>query len=272
MANTSSSGRVLNRWASRDFQQTSISRGMMLKKWLAWRRYYWRCLLTKEGEYELRILRRYVPRDRVAIDVGANEGIYAYHMSRYAPAVVAFEPNPCYDRALRFLPGNVTVRFEALSSSAGTLPLHIPASGAGESEGWATLEATDLPLARSIDVAVHRLDDLELGRVGFMKVDVEGHEMAVLRGADATIRRDRPILLVEAEDAHRPGATSELFRWATEHGYGGWFFQKGRAVPIEDFRIAEHGVKDIGPSDLFRRQELNYINNFLFKPHQAAES
>ena len=31
---------------------------MNAKKWLAWRRYYWRCLLTKDGEYELRILRR----------------------------------------------------------------------------------------------------------------------------------------------------------------------------------------------------------------------
>ncbi len=249
------------------FRQTSKGHSMNVKKWLAWRRYYWRSLLTKDGEYELRLLRQYVPRDRVAIDVGANEGIYAYHLSRYARSVVAFEPNPHYDRALRFLPRNVTVRVEALSSSPGTLPLHIPANDTGESAGWATLETTDLPLARSVDVAVHRLDDLELGRVGFIKIDVEGHEMAVLAGADATIRRDRPILLVEAEDAHHPGATSELFRWASERGYRGWFFQKGRAVPAEDFRLAEHqGCKTFGPGDLFRRQELNYINNFLFVP------
>jgi FkbM family methyltransferase len=241
---------------------------MNVKKWLGWRRYYWRCLLTKDGEYELRILRRYVPRDRVAIDVGANDGIYAYHLSRYADSVVAFEPNPRYDRALRFLPRNVTVRVEALSSAPGTLPLHIPATDTGESEGWATLETTHLPLARSIDVPVRRLDDLELGRVGFIKIDVEGHEMAVLAGADATIRRDRPTLLIEAEDEHRPGATSDLFRWASEHGYRGWFFQKGRAVPVEDFHLAEHqGRKNVGPGDLFRRQDLNYVNNFLCVPN-----
>jgi FkbM family methyltransferase len=240
---------------------------MNVKKWLAWRRYYWRCLLTSDGEYELRILRRYVPRDRVAIDVGANEGIYAYHLSRYARSVVAFEPNPRYDRALRFLPRNVTVRVEALSSAPGTLPLHIPASANGELESWATLEATELPLARSIDVPVRRLDDLELGPVGFIKMDVEGHEMAVLEGADATIRRDRPVLLVEAEDEYRPGATSDLFRWASEHSYRGCFFQKGHAVPVEDFRVADHqGHKNIRPGDLIRRQEFDYANNFLLVP------
>jgi FkbM family methyltransferase len=256
--------------ASREVQPTLRGRVMNVKKWLAWRRQYWRCFLTKNGEYELRILRRYVPRDRVAVDVGANEGVYAYHLSRYAHAVVAFEPNANYERSLRFLPRNVSVRFAALSSSPGSLPLHIPASNAGEAEGWATLEATDLPLARTIDVPVHRLDDLELGRVGFMKIDVEGHEMAVLAGASATIRRDRPVLLVEAEDSHGPGATSNLFRWASENGYRGWFFQKGRCVPVEDFRLADH--QNCKTSDLFRfrRQDLNYFNNFLLVPEHTS--
>src|SRR5690242_3658822 len=82
-----------------------------LKTWLSWRRYYWWMLLTKYGEYELRVLHRHVPRDRVAIDVGANDGVYAYHLSRYARSVVAFEPNPHFNRALRFLPRNVAVRY-----------------------------------------------------------------------------------------------------------------------------------------------------------------
>jgi FkbM family methyltransferase len=244
---------------------------MNLKSWLSWRRYYWRMLLTKHGEYELRLLHKHVPRDRLAIDVGANNGIYAYHLSRHARSVVAFEPNPRFDRALRFLPRNVTVRYEALSSAPGTLPLHIPATDAGEAEGWATLEATDLPLARSIDVPVRRLDDLDLGRVGFVKIDVEGHEMSVLAGAVTTIRRDRPTLLVEAEDEYRPGATADLFRWTAEQGYRGWFFQKGRALPVEEFRLSEHqGCKAISAGDIFRRQDLNYINNFLFVPTEAS--
>jgi FkbM family methyltransferase len=243
---------------------------MILKGWFTWRFYYWRMLLANYGEYELRLLRQYVPRDRLAIDVGANNGIYAYHLSRYARSVVAFEPNMGFGRALRVLPRNVTVRFEALSSATGALPLHIPAAEAGEAEGWATLEATDLPVARSIDVPVRRLDDLDLGQIGFIKIDVEGHEMAVLAGATATIRRDRPTLLVEAEDRHRPGATAELFRWAEEQGYRGWFFQKGRAVPVEEFRLSEHQGDHIRPGELIRPQELNYINNFLLVPAEPS--
>ncbi len=102
---------------------------------------------------------------------------------------------------------------------------------------------------------------------------VEEYEMAVLAGADAKIRRDRPILLVEAEDAHHPDATSDFFRWASERGYRGWFFKKGRAVPVEDFRLAEHqGCKTIGRGDLFRRYNLNCIDNILFVPNAGRHN
>lgn len=240
-----------------------------LRSRLSWRAYYWRMLATGDGEYELRILRRFVPRDRLAIDVGSNNGVYAYHLSRYARRVVAFEPNPNFGPALRLLPRNVSVRFEALSSTPGVLPLRIPAIHATEAEGWATLEPTDLPVARSIEVPVRRLDELGLERVGFMKIDVEGHEMAVLAGAAATIDRDRPVLLVEAEDEFRPGATAELFRWAEAHNYRGWFFHHRRATPVDQFDPAAHQRhKHIEPGETFRRQALaDYVNNFLFLPN-----
>lgn len=244
---------------------------MGLRNWLRLRRYYWRQFFTADGEFELRILAVYVPPKRVAVDVGANMGTYSFHLSRFARSVVAFEPNPVFHDALRLLPSRVRVIAEALSSSAGSLPLSIPMGEAGEATGWATLEPTSLPVARTIEVPVRRLDDCDLPPVGFIKIDVEGHELDVLIGAEATIRRDQPVLLVECEDAHRSGATGDLFAWAKRMGYSGWFYFEGKRWSVEDFDLTKHQAQvHLTPGQRIRRQELPLVNNFLFQPTGSA--
>ena len=68
-------------------------------------------------------------------------------------------------------------------------------------------------------VPTYRLDSLSIDNVGFMKIDVEGHEESVIIGAEQTIRRCRPILLIEAENRHREGAVQKITRrlenWGT---------------------------------------------------------
>jgi FkbM family methyltransferase len=238
-----------------------------VRDWLSSRRYYYRQLLTAEGEWELRILRRWVDRARVAVDVGANNGVYAFHLSRFARAVVAFEPNPRFHPKLMGLPRKVRLETVALSATGGSAELSIPRQGETEAAGWATLEASVHEVARTLPVQTRRLDDYGLTDVGFIKVDVEGHELAVLAGAEATVRENRPVLLVECEDAHRPGATAELFAWTRARGYRGVFFEKGRERPIEDFSLARHQrPHGFSPGEKFARQELDYVNNFLFVP------
>jgi hypothetical protein len=57
--------------------------------------------------------------------------------------------------------------------------------------------------------------------VGFIKIDVEGHELSVIKGATALIRRDSPIILVELEDRHRPDAMRSFSSFLGGLGYGG---------------------------------------------------
>ncbi len=66
------------------------------------------------------------------------------------------------------------------------------------------------------EVQVVTLDEFHLDRLDFLKADVEGMELEVLKGAEQTIARCRPLIYAEND---RPGATEKLLAWLTAHGY-----------------------------------------------------
>ena len=68
---------------------------------------------------------------------------------------------------------------------------------------------------------------------GFIKCDVEGHELDVLVGAERVLREDRPVLLVESvDDRPTAGQTGRVFDHLRGLGYDGWFFEHGRRRSI----------------------------------------
>lgn len=232
---------------------------------LATRIYYFRQLLTRDGEWELRLLRRYVAANQLAIDVGANNGVYTYHLSRIAEKVIAFEPNPTFSRFLNNMPRNVSVEQIALSDNCGSGTLSIPFGTHGDATGWATLEEMQ-GASKALPVQIRTLDSYNL-RPGFIKIDVEGHEHSVLSGAEHTIRSHKPILLIELENRHRANAVQEACRMLDHWGYDGFFYIDGKPVSIGDFSPDEHQPHiDIAPGQIFRRQDFRYFNNFLFLP------
>lgn len=190
-------------------------------------------------------MRRHLARGQTVVDVGAHRGAFTYWMLRaVGPGgrVVAVEPIPWLAADLRCLAGGANagrlrVVEAVLSSAAGTATLHIPdAGGLGTATVLArTAGHTPLP------VAATTLDALCGGParrpVGFVKCDVEGHELEVLRGAERVLREDRPALLVEAvDDRPAAGQTGRVFDYLRGLGYRGWFFVDGRTRPIEEFR------------------------------------
>lgn len=219
------------------------------------------------GDPELRMLLRSFRDLDVAVDVGANVGVYSGVLSRLARTVVSLEPNiHCVSFLQRVLPPNCIVVRKAASDRCGEAVLRIPVYERGLRESRGTI-APGNRLAGSATRRVEEqrvvsepLDQILAGpglagrRVGFIKVDVEGHEHAVLRGAEATIRAHHPALLVETEIQH--GApVAEVFGMLAQMGYRGHILQGG-------------GLVEVDAAEFLRRQAASgaeTVNNALFK-------
>ena len=158
------------------------------------------------GEPELRYLDRFCPRHGLAVDVGAHHGHYSYRLSKLCPSVVAFEINADLLADLRsYNAGNIRVIPEGLSANLADVTLLIPMVDGRSFTGWASLYPDNLPGATSHTVKharVTTLDAFHFDDVTFMKIDVEGHELEVLKGAEQTLARCHPTLLIEVKAAN----------------------------------------------------------------------
>lgn len=223
---------------------------------------------TFEQEYFL--LDHLVDKDRVSVDVGANEGIYAGRLSQLCRHVHCFEPIPWMAEALAAkLRDNVTIHKCAATNRAGRGVLKIPYDRGVAQHGTSTIEASN-PLPDSthheeVPCDLVRLDDVVAEPVGFIKVDVEGHELAVLQGAERILSNDRPVVLVESEHRHNPDAPESVIALMSDMGYGGFFMADGRMRPLAAFnreRDQESGNLVIANGRYERTG--TYVNNFIF--------
>ena len=128
--------------------------------------------------------------DRV-IDIAGNWGIYAYTLSGLGSRLAVFEPNPqCFRALSSWASGkrNVEIYAVALSSQHGQGLLHIPVDATGqEHDASASLESRRDEVARCVEVEITTLESFGFQDAKFIKIDVEGHELDVLKGATKTI-------------------------------------------------------------------------------------
>ena len=191
------------------------------------------------GDPYIRLVAFLADRSRLSVDVGAHAGDYTFFMHRHSAGCVAFECNPALVKLLRRRFGqSVDIRSDAVSDKEGMTVLRIPQSKIGAGLGRATIETSNPLLGEfsSIDtVTVHtvRLDDAIDRPVGLIKVDVEGHEMAVLRGAMRILKRDRPNLILELEERHAPGCVAAAIDFLGGFGYRGGYLLDGTLVPMQ---------------------------------------
>jgi FkbM family methyltransferase len=220
---------------------------------------FWYIKHVLRGEPELKMVPALCDRERLMLDVGANRGMYAAAALRFSKGVVAFEPQPHLAALMRkCLPSSVEIAECAVSDTTGVATLFVPLDPRGHAEariiGQSGERGEHAGVPRrvptvSLDQAIDR-------PVGLIKIDVEGHEIAVLRGADRIVGRFRPNVIIELEERHHPGTIDWVWNWFEAKEYDG-------------FCVQTSGLARIAPQSVPRSPtEDEYIYNFIFLPRE----
>lgn len=231
-----------------------------------------RALLLFDREPETRWISSLCDKNRVSLDIGANVGAFSCLLLRHSKVVHAFEANPGVFQTLKSnLGARAILENIALSDEPGNRQLRIPHDHPGlatlEPENDLGGEEIDLKL-ETIPVNAKKLDDFEIKNVGFIKIDVEGHEEAVLRGSVRTLNESRPSLYIELEERHKPLVVETVTDFMGELGYRGFFLTEKKFFGMEHFdkrRFQVASPPGQAPPDRI------YIYNFIFLPKESLK-
>jgi FkbM family methyltransferase len=197
------------------------------------------------------VVKRLVSPGDTVVDAGANIGYVARLLAQWtgpSGRVHSIEPVPetfaLLDHNMRALGlAQVTTYGMALSSREGTATMRIPEYEGGGRNYYESSVATGTsgPPAgtREVNVRMSTLDAVlreARGPVSFIKIDVEGHELDVVRGAKAILERDRPALYIEVS-GDLDDASSRA----------GMLARELRAAGYSAYRAAGSGVEPLAP-------------------------
>jgi len=185
---------------------------------------YFAALLKKDKEYQKKhrdTSLSFVKNFRTAIDIGAHVGFWSKDLSERFNRVFSFEPleEHCLCFRKNVISENCTLIFSALGEKVGLAQIRFPGvTSANAKIGQGGVEVT-----------VNTLDSYEnLQDIDYIKIDVEGFELNVLKGAEQTIRKHKPVITLEQKD----GAAEYGFkRYAASELLQTWGMKlKGRVV------------------------------------------
>lgn len=185
--------------------------------------------LIRYGEYgqqEFGLLAAVTSLGSVIAEIGANMGAHTVRLAKHVGMqgrVVAFEPQPVMFQALSgtiALNGlmNVDCYPYALSSESGHL--QIPMLDYRQQNNFGGI-SFEIAAEGGLPVPLHRFDDVfVLPRLDLMKIDVEGMELNVLKGAETLINKFHPVIYMENDNREK---SADLLAWLFEHDYRVWW-------------------------------------------------
>lgn len=223
-----------------------------------------------KGEQELRELPRLVTPGTIAVDAGAHFGAYSHALGQIVGKhglVISVEPiaedADLLETAARQLRLPIQVHRCALSSTTGVAQITVPDLHGHQKTALASLQPSDPGGATTREVETRTLDDLLANAdrpVSFVKIDVEGHERAVLEGGRQAIARHKPNLLIEIEGRFNSTPIQETFDQVIAMGYRGEFIDaEGNHRPLDQFDL------DIHQNPRHDVLSKAYIGNFIFR-------
>lgn len=216
--------------------------------------------LTKNLKYDRltrSILRQYLKKNCSCIDVGCHKGEILDLMLRYAPngSHWAFEPIPyLYEQLKNKYSSHVHVLPYALSDTQGKSSFHFVKNAPAYSGIKKRRYAISDPSIEEIEVDMHILDELigPTESIQFIKIDVEGGEFGVMKGARRLLKDNQPLVLFECGQGasdHYGTQPEEIFRFLVEEiGLSIYtlhaFIRGEKALSIDQFSLYFHNNEE----------------------------
>ena len=233
-------------------------RDFIVPDWLRIRERAWR--EKRKGEKEIKIIPNLLVNCNRAIDIGANVGVWSYWLSKYAKQVESFEPNPKIFNVLKNIKiKNVNSYNIALSNKSGSVDLLVPKGSKGFSNQGASLSSIKVQGEhKRISIEAKCLDEYNFLDVDFIKIDVEGHEHEVIEGAQETIKKFKPTMVIEMEEKHNQIPIEDQISSVEKLGYKCCVLMNEKIIQIEEIDLNK-----------FHRNPTSndsYLFNFIFYP------
>jgi FkbM family methyltransferase len=185
--------------------------------------------ILKDGRYEANVLedtfdflsKRSLSFSGTALDIGANIGNHSVYFLKHFKSVHSFEPNPKVASMLRLNADGRSISVYEFGLSNKNTSLTFAQNEGNLGSSFICEDDYDKS-SRLTKIEVRRLDDLndaDFEKVSLMKIDVEGHELQVLEGAELLISKDRPIILFEQGSSDFIAGASAVTLFLKNKGY-----------------------------------------------------
>ena len=219
--------------------------------------------IKKGYEKELKIIDKFADRSKDALDIGVYRGVYSYKLSQNFKNIHSFEPNPLLfpylEKNLKKIVKNIKLYNLALSDKNGVAELKLPTRSKSIFKtnieelyklGAATIHPdNNIKEYKKFSIKTAKLDDIGINnKIGFIKIDVEGHEKNVLMGGKSLIKEHKPVMLVEIEERHTKKPIKETINFIRNFNYNCYYLYENNMIDIDK----------IFPKNL--------ENNFIFLP------
>jgi FkbM family methyltransferase len=177
----------------------------------------------KIESYDLEFLKSYLKKNVTVIDVGANIGFFTMEISKYLDSsskIIAIEPG-----SINFL------RMQKVIERKKPEPtISLILAGLSEKSGWGSLDIDPFnPANHTISeehnstelVELNTLDGItkNLNNVALIKVDVQGYELAVLKGGEKLLDEQSPVLLIEIDNRFNTNLGEKIWDYLDAKSY-----------------------------------------------------
>jgi len=198
---------------------------------------------------ETKFLKKIIKPGQTVLDVGANMGWYSIHFSKWVGQrgkIFAFEPVPeIYEELESNIKLNCCQNIIIFNCALGNQNESV-LFNVSDFEGGSGASSENLKFGKEIKVSKRKLDDLmndqNLDNIDFLKIDIEGGELNMLKGAEKLIEKYKPKMLLEIVDIHCDRfkySPEDVCNFLINKGYDGLYIGNEHSKKLNDINIDE---------------------------------